>query len=234
MDTPINTGTNIQHPDQPPLFDFEDLVWGTLELFPAVWGAAEGLISEDLDSRRCAFERIRQWDAARKSALIAYLLGTRLNEPNLELRKGILEVLGEVFTSDESGRMAPADIRFILAAYLTEMRTRQIYALLECLVAYPEIKPAVIRLLNVCPYASNHLIEIINSRHFSNSIRRQAVRCIGWLGFLTAVPALERMQEKLAARINNQEALPFISQPTSNDAEMLVDIQTALKKLKSP
>lgn len=230
----MDTSPNLPDPKQPPLFEFEPLVWGTMELFPAIWGAAEGLVSDDLEARRYAFETLRQGDAARKSGLIAYLLATRLTESDIELRAGIVNLLGEVFSPDEKGRMAPAEVRYVLAARLSEMRTRQIFALLEVLEQQPNTRPAIVRLLNVCPYASNQLVEILTSRKVSLSIRQQAVRCIGWMGYLAAIPALERLKEKIESRMHGQEALPFITSRGDEDTELLGDLRVALNRLKSP
>ena len=88
---------------QPTLFDMPDSATGLLELFPAVWTAAENLIAPEIEQRRLALEELERMGALRFSVLVVYLLATRLEEPDLPLRVKILELLGELLLPDAPG-----------------------------------------------------------------------------------------------------------------------------------
>ena len=66
---------------QPQLFLLEESS-GTIELFPAVWGALEDLTKEDVNVRRSALEELIELDAARFSPVVSYILVTKVVEPN--------------------------------------------------------------------------------------------------------------------------------------------------------
>ena len=68
--------------DQPSLFEFDNNSIDAVELFPAVWSAAEAIISPDPQVRMQGLEQIAQTQAARFSPLIAYLLFTRFMSHN--------------------------------------------------------------------------------------------------------------------------------------------------------
>ena len=132
---------------QPQLFLLEESS-GTIELFPAVWGALEDLTKEDVNVRRSALEELIELDAARFSPVVSYILVTKVVEPNIELRVKIIETLGLVLLPDKNGYPAPEDVRSSLFLYLSSFRTRQIFALLEAAAEYGSIEEHVARLLN--------------------------------------------------------------------------------------
>ncbi len=72
--------------DQPPLFDLGDLSSGAVELFPAVWNAVEALVNQEPSIRQAGILQIVQLDAARLSPVVAYLVASRITDPDLEVR----------------------------------------------------------------------------------------------------------------------------------------------------
>jgi hypothetical protein len=213
---------------QPALFDFTHTTRGAVELFPEVWGAMEDLIVPKSALRLAAIERLVQLGAPRLSGLVAYLLATRLTDPDLTIRKRIIRVLVEVFSPDERGQLAPETVRGILSTYLVDLNPRAISCLVEASINDPSVISHVARLLNYCPDAASHLVDILTDRKASLEKRRRAAELIGKVGYLEAVPALERLQGRLAARLRGQQSMPFAPPPTPDEAELLPVVEHAL------
>jgi HEAT repeat protein len=218
---------------QLPLFDVDDNTVGLLELFPMVWSAAENLSSPDSQHRLVALEYLCKSGAVRLSPLIAYILYTRITDPDLEIRSKVVEVLGNVFTQDPEGRRLSDTVRHHLTTQLGRMRTREIYALLQVMVDHPEYMDYAIRLLNACPYAGTHLAEVASSRKAPLEVRRSAIRLLGEVGYLDAIPTLDRILIRLESRVSGQQAMPFAPPAGIDDTPLLPDIKNALAQLRS-
>ena len=219
---------------QPRLFGPETTSSGTAELFPAIWNAAEDLSNPIPSVRKLALECLEYTGAARISPLVSYLIATRLNDPDLELRSQVVRILGEALAPDAQGNIAPEAVTTQLTYYLSDMRTRQIFSLIQVLVHNPELAPQVIRILNACLFAGNHLIEMANSRKMSLEIRRKAIWLIGQVGYLEAIPALEHLQIRMETRISGQQSMPFAPPLGVDDSDLLPDVKVALVTLRSP
>ncbi|MGW8250861.1 MAG: hypothetical protein ACWGO1_09485, partial [Anaerolineales bacterium] len=221
-------------PNQPTLFDLGESTQGTAEIFPAIWHLCEAMVSPDLSVRRAAVHQVVEVEAGRLLPLVTYILATRLTETDLDLRAEIISGVGEILLPDKDGLPPSESVRQTLTAYLAEMRTRQIYALLQVLPDHPELEKVVARLLNACPYAGNQLAEILTSRKVPLDIRRHAVRLIGLVGYLDAIPALERLLARLESRLNGQQTMSFAPVDMVEDAVLIPDIRRALAFLQSP
>jgi HEAT repeat protein len=219
---------------QPPLFNLGEASKGLLELFPEVWNAAEDLTSPNSAMRRLAIEKLERMRAARFSPLAAYLIATHVTDPDMEVRARVIKILGEVLTPDEQGGVITEDVRVHLVYFLTHMRTRQIYAILQAAAIFPETFTAARRLLEVCPHAGNHLVDIASSRKAPLDVRRLAIRLIGEIGYLDAIPALERMRTRMETRFNGQQAMPFAPPYGVDDSGLLPDVRSTLAALHSP
>ena len=123
---------------QPQLLVLEESI-GTVELFPTIWKALEDLTKDDDFLRAAALEQIADLDAARISPVVSYFLVTRIIEPNIKLRARVVEILSSVLTVDDDGLPSPEDVRNSLRIYLTAIRTRQIYSLLQISAKYPPL-----------------------------------------------------------------------------------------------
>ncbi len=218
---------------QPTFFEISEISTGAAELFPAVWGAAEGLASPDVKIRTAALERLVELGAPRLSPLVAYLVATRLSDPDLGLRCRVIKVAGELLSLDDQGRLAPEPVRRHLSAHLAQMRNRSIFCLLEAASHDPQTAPNIARLLNACPHAGNHLADILSNRNAPLAIRRQAAHFIGRVGFLDTLPVLERLSTRLEARLNGQQSMPFAPSSAPDEADLLPSIQYALHQLRS-
>jgi HEAT repeat protein len=219
---------------QPPLFQFGEASAGAMELFPAVWSACEELAAPDATARHKGLDRLLELGAPRLSPLVTYLLTTRLADPDTGLRARVVQALGALLLPDLEGRPAPEPVRRHLVAALTQMRTRSIYALLEVAYDGADTAACVARLLNVCPYAGGHLVEILNERKLPLTVRRAAVDFIGSVGYLEAIPALERLATRLEARLGGQQSMPFAPPVVQDETDLLPVVQAALAMLKAP
>jgi hypothetical protein len=220
---------------QPMLFDFADTATGAVEFFPEVWSAVEGLTSSELLTRREALDRLIVLDAPRLSPLVAYVLATRIFEPDLELRCRVVTTLGKVLSPSDTGKITPDAVRSHLKVYCYQMEHRGVFQLLEVAEDYPEAESSVAAILNLCSQSGIFLVDIMIDRKVTLPLRRQAINFIGRVGFLDAIPALERLEERLETRLNGQKAMPF-APPTSYEDEnsLLPVIQTTLTLLREP
>jgi hypothetical protein len=218
---------------QPALWKFTDFSTGALELFPTVWNAAEDLTSPDVKIRQSALERLLELKAHRLSPLVAYLLATRLIEPDVSLRARVIEALGNLFVVNGDGLVTPEGVRHHLMGYLAQMRTRTVFSILEVAASVEHLDIHIFRLLNACPYAGNHLADILAERKHPLSIRSRAAYYIGKVGYLDALPTLERIATRLEARLLGQQAMPFA--PSGQDeVDLLPAVQEALRALREP
>jgi HEAT repeat protein len=219
---------------QLPLFELGDTSSELVELFPTVWAAAENLSNEEPAQRLQAIDYLSKSRAVRISPLVVYLLVSRIVDPDIAVRSQVVNALSSAYSTDEKGNLAPESVRRHLGAQLSHMRTREIYALLQLLVIHPEQGDKVARLFNACPYAGNHLSDVLASRKTPQEIRRQAIRLIGQVGYLDAIPTLERIAARLDSRMNGQQAMPFAPPTGIDDTALLPDIKATLALLRAP
>jgi hypothetical protein len=92
----------------------------------------------------------------------------------------------------------------------------------------------VSRLINACSYANNQLIEIVNDRKKPLEIRQQAIRIIGVVGYIDAIPSLDRLSARLEARMNGQRAMPFAPPSEKTEVDLLNATREALAALRAP
>lgn len=218
---------------QPVLFDLGDTSSGVLELFPAVWGATEALASPDLSARQSGLQKLIDLKAARLSPLVVYVIATRLAEPDLHLRVQIVKVLAEVLRRDAHGQAAPEVVRQTLKQVLAQMRKRPIFELLHVVQLDPASQANVAVLLNACPHAGNHLADILANRDFSLEIRFLAAEFIGLVGYIAAIPALERLATRLESRLNGQQTMGFIQPRDDDEVNLLPAVKQALAQLRA-
>ncbi len=102
------------------------------------------------------------------------------------------------------------------------MRTRQIFALLQVIEFDKSAEEAVSSLLSYCSFAGGHLAQILSNRTAPLSIRRQAAHFIGRIGYLDALPALERLASRLESRRDDE------------DVGILLGLQETIKLLYTP
>jgi len=216
------------------LLEVRELHSGGFEFFSMAWDAAEALTSPDLETRRLGLEQLVEMRAARVSPLIAYLLVTRLTEPDSALRAQVTKAVADVFSPDEEGQYVPEAVRERMKLYLAGMRTRPIFALLQTVEQDPSVEAEVVTLFKHCSYAGAHLSEILMDRSAPLSIRKLAVQFIGRVGYLDGLPALERLSSRLESRKNGSNDLAGDKAEANDVTSLLPLIEEALNFLRAP
>jgi hypothetical protein len=219
---------------QPGLWQSFDTSTGMLELFPEAWNAAEALCGPDARLRRQALARLDELGAARLSPLVVYLVAGRLTDPDLGVRCQAVRIAGDLLAQDKQGNLIPEPVRRYLVWTLSQMRMRSVFHLLEVAKEEPESTPQITRLLNACPYAGRHLADIALDRTFPLAERKQAVLFIGAVGYLDAIPPLERLASRLAARLKGQQTMSFAPPAQGDEDDLLPIVQSVLHLLHAP
>jgi hypothetical protein len=212
--------------DQPDLKELNPSNSNKAEALPVFWEALESLTSPELLNRIAGLRRIIKLDAVRYHPLVVYILMTRITEPDIELRTRIVKLLGSILDLEVRGpKKAAASFEAVkktLISALAGMRTRQIFALLQVIEFDKSADEAVSSLLSYCSFAGGHLAQILSNRNAPLSIRRQAAQFIGRIGYLDALPALERLVSRLESRRDEE------------DSGILLGLQETIKLLYSP
>jgi hypothetical protein len=204
-----------------------------IEFLPLIWDAAEAFTSPDLETRSDGLRRLVEYEAVRNHPLVAYLLYSRLTEPDIELRARIVIALADIFLSGQTGISEEQPASNGLAAWLSELRTRQIYSLLQVAEFDKNAEPFIACLLDQCSYAGEHLAEIISNRQTPLGIRKQAAIFVAAMGYMDALPVLERMASKLTQRRNGREAYGE-RESEDDECNLLPLIHQALAVLTAP
>ncbi len=202
----------------------------TVTTLTEVWSAAEALASPDLEARWWGVKRLVEVEAPRRYPLIAYLLATRITEPDIALRARVVEVLGSLLCSEGVAQPITTDVFGSLVMYLAAMRARPIYALLQVAMFDARNEPMVAALLSYCSYAGVHLAEILSDREAPTEVRWQAAHFIGRLGFLDALPALERLVARMEMRTHGRG----IDFEQYDEANLLLEMRQAIEILRAP
>jgi hypothetical protein len=191
-----------------------------------LWHASEMLVSPELNSRIEGLQRLIELRAARQYPVIAYLIATRILEPDVKLRTDVVKVIGDVLKLNFDDQPILEDIRIILINHLAQMRTRQIFALLQVADFDQSSEIGVEMLLSTCSYAGIQLVTIASNRTAPMSIRMLAVQFIERVGYLDAASDLERLASQIDARISTQD-------DENEEYGLLSLLQATLRKLRA-
>jgi len=219
---------------QPRLFDWNTARTGMVELFPAVWIAAEAITSPDVEVRLDGLTTLEETNAAYYSPLVAYLVASRLVDPDLKMRARVIGLLGDVIQTIDIDPEISQEVRQHVAAYLSQIRTRQILYILQALAYDSSIDNQVIVVMKECSQAGEYLAGILADRQLPLNIRKLSAYLVGEIGYLDAIPTLEKLQARLEVRAEGQQYMPFHIQEQSEDNQLLPEVQKALTKLQAP
>jgi len=227
----VNPITNIQSSN---LLELKESTSSRFEFLPVIWDAAAALISPELEKRFSGLRRLEESDAMRRHPLVSYLLTTRIVEPDIELRTRVIKVLASVFPLDGEERTSEEAVRLHLSNCLAGMRSRQVFALLQVADFDPSAEPVVAALLSYCSFAGGHLADILMNRQAPLSIRKRAVHFIGRIGFLDALPCLERLETRYESRLSGKNYASDNSINENEELSLLPLIQDTLGLLRAP
>ena len=202
-----------------------------LELFPAVWQAAEKLISADLDKRHTGLDDLLTTEAARISPLIANLFVTRLNDVDKGIRTRIVEALANLMRRDSNGKYAPERVRAQVIASLVEMGDAGLYSMIGVGVDNEKMLGHIAKLINFTPSAGNYLKELAADRSEQVEMRRLAVYFIGRIGFVDAYSELVRIRNRIESRQFGQKSMPFAPPGGESEELLLPELKKVLTAL---
>jgi hypothetical protein len=77
-------------------------------------------------------------------------------------------------------------------------------------------------------------MNLLSDRKIPLSIRIESVDQLALVGFLDAIPALERMEARLAGRVSGQQQMPFAPPVQPEELDLLPALRQALVSLKTP
>lgn len=220
-------------PTQSKLFFLENRTsTGAGELFPAVWHASQGLADPSLEIRRSSLSKLEKLEVVRLSPLVAYLVASRLSEPDDNLRQEIVRVVGSVLLPDNLGRSAPEEVRACLTFYFSTIGREIVENLIRVVVLEPELRPSITRILNLCPNGGRLLMDILTDRRHTVETRRQAAELIGLVGFIECRSGLERLLARLQAKQKGQHGMSFAKPESLDESALLPVLQTTLTLLQ--
>ena len=203
-----------------------------LELFPGVWQALENLASSGVKIREKALDDLLKSGAPRVSPLVAYVLSTRLFDPEIEFRKRIVEALANLMRRDVEGKYAADAVRSQVITALSYFDDRGLLSMLEVVVEQTDMMPHIEKLIKYSPRTGKFLKEIARDRSFDIEIREAAIRLIGNLGIVDALSELERVRNRIEMRQEGQKSMPFAPPSGTNETILLTEIQKAILALQ--
>jgi hypothetical protein len=218
---------------QLPLFAYGEPPKNIVELFPAMWQAAEQLTSPDPINRQRGMDAILELGAHKVSPLVAYMMATCLNDPDLYIRRRVAFILADLITGEWNGKQMPENVRVTVSNFLHNMNEATVVGLIEVSVADPQADQAIYHLFNTCPYVGRYLGDLLTQWKNPLPIRQKAIYFIGLVGYLESLPTLERMINRLEARQNGQYAMAFAPPSSKTDDELLPFLRIAINQLNA-
>src|SRR4030042_113170 len=218
---------------QLPLFVYGESVTDVVEIFPAVWRATESLTSPDSITRQRGLDSLIEVGAQRVSPLVAYMIATCLNDSDIFVRRRVILILADLIKSKPVGGQIPEAVRLVVANYLYNMHEVTVYGLLEVAIADQHVDESIYYLFNACPYVGKYLGEILTQWKNPLPIRQKAVYFIGLVGYLEALPTLDRLLNRMEARQNGQILMAFAPPSMKTDDDILPYLRVAINQLNA-
>jgi hypothetical protein len=216
---------------QLPLFIYGEPTENILEVLPAVWNATESLTAPDPTTRNHAIDAILELGVQRSSPLVAYMLATKLNDPEVSIRRRVVYILGDLFMHEPSGNETLEDVKKTLILTLQSLNEETIFGLLEVAIEDPMVEKFLYQLFNNCPTAGKYLGEILSKWKNPLLIRQKAIYFVGLVGYTEVLPVLERLHNRLEARQNEQYTMSFAPRAIQHDENILPILRIAIDRL---
>jgi HEAT repeat protein len=194
--------------------------------------ALEAFVGPETPTRKNGLEQLLNLDAHRRSPLVAAIMASQIDEPDIHLRSTIVEALASVLRPDAEEAKPAEDVRRWLRHVLGQMRQREIFAVLQIIAISPEQIGPACDVLNACSFSGEGLVRILANRKVDVNIRIAAAKAIGKIGFLEAGPDLRRIQERLMSRKSGQMEMAFAPKPDDEAESLLPVVLEALQSLE--
>jgi HEAT repeat protein len=205
-----------------------------LKLLPARNRAAmllalESLVAPNTHNRRLGLERLLAIDAHRRSPLAAVVLAQRIEEPDIEIRISILRALTEILKPMKRHKRPDSQVRHWLIHALSQMRTREVYAILQVMAHDSNERDCVCTILNACSFAGETMKRILSDRKVEMSVRVAAAEAVGCVGFLDALPALRALDRRISDLALDHEQDSLLPIHKAEVEELLPVVRDALQ-----
>lgn len=164
------------------------------------------LTGPDLPMRRVGLRRLVEAGYHRRSPLAAALLVRGAGERDLELRRECVVALAEVIVGTAA---SPEPVARWLQHSLSQLRRREIYALLQVAAASQGHTGLVHLVLDQCSFSGATLLQILQDRKADIQIRVSAAHAVAAIGYLDAAPAVANLLNRIASRLAGQEEMGF-------------------------
>jgi hypothetical protein len=194
------------------------------------WLAAEWLVSPDSDCRRDGLAALTADEAVLFTPLVTYLLATRIEEPDLALRRDVVAALARCLAGPGPGRLGGVPTRRFLLTLLAGLDRPRVERLLEVAAGQAHC-PEALALLDRVPNLGSLLTSIAADRQTPASLRAAAVAALGELGVLEALPALEGLKTRLEGQKAGQLAMAFAPPSDPDDGKLLAALEAAIAAL---
>jgi hypothetical protein len=182
----------------------------------ATWQAAELLISPDPDARDEGISLISIAGTAWQSPLLAYLLSTRIIDPDIKVRFHAVQELGRLLEQSTAPEKKPSNqVIQTVHHFLVDLDQVGMVRLMEVALNYISAEESLLDILRICSYAGKTLGGIVNDRNLPLEIRQQAAFFGGEIGFQTMIPDLKKVLKRIEkinakpTRKNSQEFESF-------------------------
>lgn len=216
---------------QLPLFVYGEPVENITEVLPVVWNATESLASPDAVTRQRGIDALLELGAQRASPLVAFMIAACLSDRDIYIRRRVIYILADLINREPGIRSTPENIRKTTTNYLHNMREETIFGLLEVAVIDPLAEKSIYHLLNTCPFAGKFLGDILTEWKNPLTIRQKAIHFVGVVGYMEALPVLERLLDRLEARHRGQYAMTFAPASIKSDEDIMPYLRIAIQQL---
>jgi hypothetical protein len=165
-----------------------------------VFKAAEDLVSPHVATREEALDSLMEGDISQKSPLIAYLITTRITDPDLEFRFHIIQAIGKILSPDKNGNLAEDGVITQVQSVIANMKKEQILDILAVADHYMTAETGLVEIFKLSSYAGSILSDIVIDQKVPVSIRQQAIYYCGEVGFLDTIHTLEGLRKRVEGR----------------------------------
>jgi hypothetical protein len=225
----INTLPNVQLP----LFVYGEPTENIAEMLPVVWSATESLAGADAITRQHGIDAILELGAQKVSPLVAFMIATRLGDKDIYIRRRAIYILADLITWVPGDNQMADSIRKSVTNYLHDIGEEIIFGILEVAVMDPQAEKPIYDLLNASPSAGKYLGEVLTEWKHPLAIRQKAIHFVGLVGYMEALPALERLLDRLEARQTGQFAMSFASSSIRSDEDIMPYLRIAIDRMNS-
>ena len=162
--------------------------------------AAQDLVSPRVAIREEALDDLMEGDISKNSPLIAYLIASRLTDPDLEFRFHIIKAIGKILSPDDNGNLAADAVITQVQSVIVNLNREQVLDILAVADQYISAESGLVEVFKLNSCAGSILSDIVIDQKVPVSIRQQAIYYCGEIGFLDTIHTLEGLRNRVDGR----------------------------------